>query len=450
MKKRKMSDLIDTIQTFFKNFDRFFYWLRNALKVYTQPKVFIEGLIAKDAKEITKRILEYFCFYESLILIISATLFNKIKFSLFKMPGLIFIDVIFALPLILIILIALYTAGIKSPVKKSITYVLVMKIFFGLPLQIFFFLFVFFENYVFYILFGGSIQLFAFIILLLPPLFFANRNKQALIFFGTTLGLFLLSIFIYIQIGKANPKSENIEQKESYFDPIFSEYEKYRDNLKLIDEVDTKGDIDRADNFSKLSEKDENDIDVNKLKEDQKYRNEFMLNRIKNEMDIFSEEKSCYFETNKKRFEIYREFLNELSKYMEKAYSAFEIIERKAAIFKINGELERLNKDLDNFPKYIYDEKKKTDYSKYKTEAELLKVLEEENKISKLAVEHEELNINILEKVNQMWENKIKIQEILLSIMREATKLDEARMKFTGEQINYYVFILRIRSLIFI
>jgi hypothetical protein len=445
-----MSDVIETILNFFKHFDVFFSWLRNALKIYTQPKVFIENLIALDAKERTKRIIGYFCFYESIILIISATLIDKIEFSLFKIPGLIFLDAIFALPLIFIILIALYAAGINSPVKKSITFVLVIKIFFGFPLQIFFFLFMFFENYVFYILFGGGIQLFALIILLLPPLFFANRNKQALILFGSTLGLLLLLIFVYSQIGKVNPKSENVEQKESFYDPIFSEYEKFRDKLKLIDEVDTKADIDQANNFSKLSEKDENDIDIKQLKEDRKYRNEFMLNRIKNEMDIFSKENICYFKTNKARFEVYRDFLNELSIYLEKTYSAYEIIERKDAIVKINTELDHLNNDLNNFKKYEYDENKKTDYSKYKTETELLKALEKEVENRRLAVEYEQLKINILKKESQVWENKTKIQDVLIGIMNEATRIEKARRRFSEDQMYYYLFILKIRSIIFI
>lgn len=443
-----MNDLIETIQRFFRHFDGFYYWLRNALKVYIQPKLFIESLIALSAKERTKRILEYFCFYESIILIISATLIDKIKFSLLKIPGLIILDAIFAIPLIIVILIALFIAGIKSPLKKSITYVLVMRIFYALPLQIFFFLFVFFENYVFYIFFWGGIQLFAIIILLLPPLFFANKNKQALFLLGSTIAIFLLSIFVYALVEKANPKSENAEQTESYFDPIFTEYQKYREKLKIIDEIEIEKDIDEAKKYSKIDEKEEVDIDTNKLRDNKKYHNAFMLDRIKTEEEICNKENSIYFDTNKERFEEYREFLNELKKYVESAYSAIDIIDLKKAIAKKKVEIEVLNEELNKYPKYKYDENKERDYSKIKSQAELLKSLNEIVSIRKLAFEHEQLKSTILKKEISLKEDETEILKMLFDLEEEAIKTMETGMKFKNDEINYYELILKMKRFI--
>lgn len=444
-----MSDIFESLFSLFKHFDKFFHWLHEALKFYTQPKLFIESILNLKTKDIIKRILEYFCFFETILLIIASTLIDKIQFSLYKIPGLLILDAIFALPLIIVISIALFFARVVFPIKKSVSFVLLMKIFYGLPIQIFLFFFISFENYVFYVLFGAGIQLLFLFLLLVPPLFFAEKKKQSFIILGITLGLLILYIFTYEQASKVNPPSENMDSEESYFDPIFSEYRTYRAKVKLIDEMQIKDEIEKAESYSKQIENNDIEINVDKLREDQKYHTEFVLSRIKSEAELFNKENNCYFRNNKKRYELYLDYLNELSRYQEKYYSVFDIFDLGKAMKNNQIEIELLTRKLENSPKYIITEFSKIDYSKIKSEKELINRLETEDKMRELAIEQKELQIKILEKENSKWENKVRIQEIISDIFSEATKLEESRLKFSEDEMYYYIFISKLRSLIF-
>ena len=173
-----MSDPFEQIIKVFKHYNDFFDWLICALKFYVQPKVFIDELLKKDLKDGIKKIIEYFLLFESIILILSATFVEKIKFGLFKIPALLILDVFLAAPLISIAAISLKIGKVSSPIKKSVFCVLLFKIFYLLPIQIFFLLFIFFENYVFYILFGGGTELFLIAILFLLPAVYAKGIKQ--------------------------------------------------------------------------------------------------------------------------------------------------------------------------------------------------------------------------------------------------------------------------------
>jgi hypothetical protein len=57
-----MSDALSYLVRAFCNFDRFFNWLSETLKFYTQPKSFIEELVKLNIKDFTKHVLEYFIF----------------------------------------------------------------------------------------------------------------------------------------------------------------------------------------------------------------------------------------------------------------------------------------------------------------------------------------------------------------------------------------------------
>lgn len=445
-----MSDIFDSLFSLFKHFDKFLRWIYDALIFYTQPRLFIESILSLKTKDITKRILEYFCFFEAVLLIIASTLIDKIQFSLFKVPGLLILDALFALPLIIIIAVALSIASVTFPVKKSVTFVLLMKIFYGLPIQIFFFFFVSFENYVFYVLFGAGIQLTFLVILFLPSLFFANKNKQVVIILSATLGLFLLYIFIHGQTSKVNPSPENMDNEESFFDPIFSEYRAYRGKIKLIDEIETKVDMEEVENYKKQIENNNVEINVNKLREDHKYHTEFVLSRIKSETELFNKSNSCYFRSNIKRYELYLDYLNELSKYQEQYYSVFDIFDLGKAIRITQTEIELLTRELENLPKYVITEFCKIDYSKIKNERELINRLETEIKQREIAIKQKELHIKILEKESSKMENKTRIQEIISNIYIEATKLHESSIRFHEDENNYYRFIIKLRNLIII
>jgi RNA polymerase-interacting CarD/CdnL/TRCF family regulator len=112
-------------------------------------------------------------------------------------------------------------------------------------------------------------------------------------------------------------------------------------------------------------------------------------------------------------------------------------------------EIDLLTRELEKFPKYKITDNK-IDYSKIKNEAELIKRLKEEVKQRKLAYENEELKGKILNKEISKMENKMKIQEIISEIFSEATKLEESRLRFSQDEMNYYSFIIKLRNIIFI
>lgn len=444
-----MSEIIGRFIDVFKHFNKIFEWLQEALKFYIQPKSFIENLLSINIKIATRKIIEYFLFIEGILLIVSATLIDKIQFSLFKIPGLLILDVIIAFPLIIIISISLWVGKVSLPIKKSIFYVILLKIYFVIPLQLFFLLFVFFENYVFYILFGAGTQLLVIILILSPSFFFAKKNKQFLIILCTTIVLFVSLCFLYSQISRINPSTDNIESELSTFDPIFSEFVRLNNKARLIDEIETRDDMNTIDNYEKLIKNMDIEIEVSRMREDRKYLNEILMERINSEIDIFNDKDTYDFDSNRRRFEIYLNFLNQLILYREKYYRVFNIIDLYNLIRKDQETLNSMKSEIEGYPEFKITEFNTIDFSKM-SEAEFIKRLDEEVEQLKIESEYKRLIIEIKDKEISILENKTKIQEIIVNIYKEATKLEEARIEYGKEKINYYSFILTIRSLIFL
>lgn len=444
-----MSDNIDLIFKVFKHFNRFFKWLYDTLKFYTQPKSFIEGLLKLNVKDFTKHLLEYFILFESILLIIASTLIDNIQFSLYKILGLLLLDFIFALPLILIISFSLFIGRVLNPIKKSISFILLFKIFYGFPIQIFFFLFIFFENYVFYILFGAGLQLLAVFLIFSPSIFFSKRKKQTFVILISTLGLFILFIFTYTQIHRLNPSTDNLEDYDFYFDPIFSEYRALRAKAKLIDEIKINGEIDSIENYRGLIYEDSFEEDLKALKDDQKYHNELVLERISFENEYFNDKENYNFKINKQRFENYLEFLNRLSYFQEEYYNLYDIFKLEKQIKNIQHEINLMKEEFSKIPEYEIMDFNELDLSNL-NEKEMIKVLEEKTKKIKLATEKEEFRGDILKKEISIWQNKTKIQEIKISILKKFNELSSSRLRFTDEEINYYSFIIRLHELLYI
>lgn len=444
-----MSDTLSYLVKAFRNFDRFFNWLYDTLKFYTQPKSFIEELVKLNIKDFTKHVLEYFIFFECVLLIIASTLIDKIQFSLYKIPGLVFLDFVLALPLIFIISFSLFIGKVENPIKKSVSFVLLFKIFYGLPIQIFFFLFIFFDDYVFYILFGAGYQLLVIVLVFFSSIFFAKRKRQTLIILITTLGLFVLYIFIYSQASNLNPSSENLEENNCYFDPIFSEFMTLKAKARLFDEINIEDEIDNIESHGKFISEDSFEKDLETLKADQKYHNELILNRLNVEAEFFNKNENYYFKSNRRRFARYLEFLNELSYFQEEYYTIFDIYRLEKSIKNLQREIELIMNEIEKVPKQKITDFDEIDFSNL-SQDETVRVLEEEIKKGQLTSEQAKLQISKQNREILIWQNKIRIEEIRIKILARANELEESRSQFADEVINYYSFKIKLHGLIFI
>ena len=444
-----MSDSFEKIIKVFKHYDYFFNWLSHASKFYVQPKAFIDELISENLKSGIKKILEYFLLVEAIILILAATFIDKIQFGLFKIPALLILDIGLALPLITIVAISLRLAQISNPIKKSIFYVLLLKIFYLLPIQIFFFVFIFSENYVFYILFGAGTELFLLALLFYVPVVFAKGIKQYLIVQSVVIILFILLILTFSLAGAINPAREEANSLTSSFDPIFYEFVTLKNKAKLLDEYNPKTEIDKLEKLIKQDEERPNEINADRLREDQKYKNEILLKRVEAEIAIFSNEDSYYFGSNRRRFEKYLDFLGEIIKYTTKYYESFEVFDMNRAIEKTKKELEAIKAEIEKYPKFKIAEDNDMGLA-LMNENEKIKRLSEEIKQREMAMGYEELLSKKGRVEISILENKYKIQETISGIYEQQTRLYESMTKFTEEIMNYYKFVLAMRTLIFI
>jgi len=302
---------------------------------------------------------------------------------------------------------------------------------------------------VFYILFGAGTELFLLALLFYLPVVFAKGIKQYLIVQGVVIILFILLIFTFSLAGAINPAREEGNSLTSSFDPIFYEFVTLKNKAKLLDEYNPKTEIDKLEKLIKQDEERPNEINADRLREDQKYKNEILLKRVEAEIAIFSNEDSYYFGSNRSRFEKYLDFLGEITRYTTKYYESFEVFDMNRAIEKEKKELEAIKAEIEKYPKFKIVEDKDMGLA-LMNENEKIKRLSEEIKQREMAMGYEELLSKKGRVEISILENKYKIQETISGIYEQKTRIYESMAKFAEEIVNYYKFVLAMRTLIFI
>jgi len=276
-----------------------------------------------------------------------------------------------------------------------------------------------------------------------------EENQQYLIVQAVFIMLFIFLIFTISITRVINPPSDSVDSQISSFDPIFVEFVELENKAKLLDEYNPKNEIDILKATLKKDEERPEEINVDRLRDNQKYQNELLLKRVEAELAVFNSKDTYQFKSNYLRYEKYTNYLNEINKYVAIYYKAYEVFDINKAIQKEQKELEFIKDEVKKYPKYKIVEYKDMGLAKM-TENEVIKRLDEEIKQRQLAVGYAELLSKEKETELSIIENKTKKIESINGIYERQIKLMDSITRFKEEIINYYKYIIMIRSIIFI
>ncbi|MFO7745504.1 MAG: hypothetical protein R6V36_08980, partial [Psychroflexus sp.] len=274
-------------------------------------------------------------------------------------------------------------------------------------------------------------------------------KRHKLVIFVSIIILFSLYIILHGSITSLNPSNDKLNNFYSFFDPIYSEYKSLRNKARVIDEIDLDQYTDKITNYEDYLSRIENNSDLENLKYDYRYQTELLAKRIRQEIDFFAEPDNYSFEFNKKKFEIYLNFLNELLIYQENYYEIFNIFALEKQNVKLKSEIELISKEVKELPEYSELDFGQIKYENLNLE-QIDDYLNEQIKKYQKVVKRSELISVIKSKEITIQRNKIKIQEIQTDILSKITDLVEVGLEFSAEESQYYYFIFKIRSLLFV
>lgn len=443
-----MINSIFDIKKLFAYFDGFVNWLDGTVRFYIHPKKFILNLTKLKNKKLLKKLLEYFVFYESVILTVSATLIDKIQFNIFRISGFVIIDFILSIPLIFIIALSFKVGKIANPLKKSISFVLVFKIFIGIPIQVFLIFFIFFENYFFYILYCAGLQIFVITLIISSSVFFAESIKKFLTVLVTIIALFFIITFTLSSVFAITPSYSGIEIFDVFYDPIFDEFEELKERAKLLDEIKVDYKFERLDRYSYLIKEESMNLDLTEIKKDLRFEYNLINSKIQTELQYFGNKENYIFKSNRKRFELYIAFLHELSNFQEEYLKIIDIIELEIENKELEKQIRNLESEIDNFPDFKKPTFTKDGRIKLDSE-EFNKIFTEELESLKLAVELDKTIVSKYEAKIKKQDNEIKILKLKTNIQNKSIKLYQAASPVNEIIIEYYQFVTKLMVYLF-
>jgi hypothetical protein len=421
------------------NFNRLYRTIIDCLKFYANPKAFLEEVVSQKIEILVKKLIISFIFIESLLILIGSVLINKFDYGLGKVPGLILVDCIYSMPLILIIFISLKLAKITLPLKKAISLVLFTKIFIGLPIQLIYFLFVSTENYIFYASFWIAVLLILLIYLILPTVVYCERLKQTAIVLSLTFALFFLLVIITGALSQLGSISTNDDSQIGKYDPIYSEYNKLGQRTKTLDAIDFESFRKKARQFLNEDMNGDPIKNLEEFKEDAKYHIGNYKEKVRTELEFFSNKDNYEFKTNQKRYEIYVRLLYEVMNFIESYY-------KTAYYYSVRIENIRLEQDI----KVLEEEVRK--YSDLGDDENQRKLILNEIRKKGLGVrltmlerinQLQELHVSLLKKQSIIMENKVNVLRFLTSFEESYSKIQEIRLEFMDSEIKYLDIVLR-------
>lgn len=436
-----------------KHFNAFYKWAREALGFYVSPKTFVLDFEKKQNKEFVRSLFKYFLFFEFVILLFACSLLDVLHFEIYKVFGFLLGDLVFTIPLIGITALSLFVAKIKSPLKKAIAFILLFKVFLILPFQIFLILFLFFEDYTFLAIFLILAQSVVVANLVLPAFFFASKPIKKLLVISTAIVLFIaLTLFSIF-----NPLTPNKNDEGIPLDPIYSEFEHLKAKAILINQIDLKMEIESLKQYKSLILEGNFYDNVDSLKDDWKYRNEIILNKVRSEKEFFIDKNAYRFRTNRLRFAKYLEFLEALLQCQEACFRSLDILKLEMANKTIEMEMAKIDEEIRQLK-----EKKPASSAKIRQQVPsgMWPEIEKEHMwpvIEKKLreIEKQELKSNVLileiskeEKRGLTMKNAIKSLEIEGEYYRLATEVEMKMVAFIEEENKYMDLLIRVNALI--
>src|SRR4030042_2462606 len=338
------------------------------LGFYKNPKKYLLHISEQKPDIIVKKFAVSFIIIESLILSIASVLIDNFKGSLGKVPGLLFIDSLYSLPLILIVALSLKIAKVPSPLKKSFASILFSKIFLGVPVQLSLILFVSSEDYAFYIIFWVTVQLIFVFLLVIAPLIFCARLRQVAIVVAITIVLFSFYVFIISTLSTFGPSKKEDESLASRFDPIYAERESLIKRGRYIETDELSPLMKKAERFLKDDIQGDPARNLEEFREDAKFYIANLKEKVRSELGYFIDEKNYRFKTNKRRYSIYVSLLEESMNFLEKYYRALDYYRIRIDNLKTQKEIDELSGQINKYEdlgagdkeeKLIYEEIKK-------------------------------------------------------------------------------------------
>ena len=291
-----------------KNFDEFYKWLREALLFYKSPREFVLVFEKKQSKDFIRSLLQYFLLFESIVILLAASLLDVFHFRIYAIFGFMLMDVLLAIPLVASTGAALYLTKTKRPFKKGAAFILLFRFFLIIPFQVFLILFIFFENYAYLAVFLFLSQLVVLANVLLPGFFFANRNSQRILaVLISAIGLLGIAF-----LSALNPLMTGKDDGVTPLDPIYSEFKHLKSKATLLGHVDTSFDIESLKKYRQEISKGMFYENFESLREDWIYRNELVVKEALFEKEYFINDNIYRFRTNKQRFSKYLEFIDSL------------------------------------------------------------------------------------------------------------------------------------------
>lgn len=434
-----MASPFDPIDFFLTNFNRLYKITIDCLKFYLNPKKFLLEVTSKRTEQFVKKLIISFLFIESLLVLIGSVLVKRFEFGLGKVPGLVLVDALYSLPLILIIFLSLRLAKISSAFKKSLAFVLFTKVFFGLPTQLLYFLFVSTENYVYYISFWIVVQLLLVFYLFSAPLFYCDKIKQAIIVLSSSIPLFVALVLAIAALSSFGSSSGSSESTIKKLDPIFTENEELGKRSKVIEAIDLDSFLTRLEQFLRGDIVGDPAKTLEEFKEDAKYRISRFKEKAKSELDFFNDKNNIQFETNRGRYSIYVNLLYKVIDIADMYYEAGDYYKLRIRNIGLERDIAAIN---DQVPQYadLGDEKNQKklilEEVRQKGLGQRLLVMERVNKL-------QELYVSLLKKQIEIQENTSKVWQFLINYQEAYGKIQEQRFNFEESQLKYLDFILR-------
>jgi hypothetical protein len=233
--------------------------------------------------------------------------------------------------------------------------------------------------------------------------------------------------------------STNDDSQIGKYDPIYSEYKKLGQRTKTLDAIDFESFRKKARQFLNEDINGDPIKSLEEFKEDAKYHIGNYKEKVRTELEFFSNKDNYEFKTNQKRYEIYVRLLYEVMNFIESYY-------KTAYYYGVRIENIRLEQDI----KVLEEEVRK--YSDLGDDENQRKLILNEIRKKGLGVrltmlerinQLQELHVSLLKKQSIIMENKVNVLRFLTSFEESYSKIQEIRLEFMDSEIKYLDIVLR-------